>query len=250
MMNCKCHFSADSQANVFDCSGQFSHLPNTFPEQTNWIIMEQSDIISLCGLIPNWTPESNITYVNLTDNRIKHLCSETMDQLAKLVEEVDLRNNMLSSLPMHLIQNKEPFRTLKSIWLSGNPFHCSCDTIPMAEWLRNQDVYQANLIVRDYTNVTCHSGLEIGIAIHKLDVIKMDCIPKDVPMWVVPFSVITGLLLLAGVFLAIILGHHWRQTKLWLYLNFDILSTNDGPEDLTGIQYDALLSFRLVPHPE
>ncbi len=185
--------------------------------------------------LPGNIKNRNITFISLAFSDINEIQTDILAFLLEKLNWLDMRNNRLSKISK--LFSKET--SLQKLWLGGNPVDCGCKMIWMIDWLQsNQN------IVQDYRDITCHDSKFYGKPVYRLDKVAMGCYPTLLPVWVIPVLVLAGLIILCTVITGLLIGRYWNQTKLWLYLNFNILNKNDGDEDLAGIKYDALLSFR------
>ncbi len=154
---------------------------------------------------------------------------------------------MLKSIPENLnhVSLKDTQSKLERLWLGGNPVQCDCDMVWLISWLNNTRVC-GNRLVQDYQEIICTGGPLDGIPVYKLTRVQMGCYPKKVATWIIVVSSVTGGLMLIAVVLVILAYQHWVLIRWLMYKHFDKLVGNpDRMEDLTDMEYDAFLSYRL-----
>ena len=238
-VNCTCFYLAKYRANVLLCSGRkLHHLPEQIPAGANWVFVENNLLQELCGKFPY---SSNVTGINIGLNSIKQICPSFIQSIKsnRHLEEIILSSNQLSSVPQDLQQIK-----YTKIWLSNNPFLCNCDMLWMISWLVNSTLPSGEHLVPDYKNVTCSNGIHKGTPIYKLNRVDMGCYPDTMPTWQIALLGVVGFLLLAVGITMFVVFKRWKEVKFLLYKHFDILDKRDKDENLEGIKYDALLSYR------
>ncbi len=116
----------------------------------------------------------------------------------------------------------------------------------MIDWLVNFTSHAGNHIVTDYQRATCANGAMAGKQIYKLDKVEMGCYPERMPSWEIALFVICGIIIISVAVILFVVFKWLHEFKFWLYKNFDILDKNDRKEDLDGINWDCLLSYRYV----
>ncbi|XP_067369656.1 platelet glycoprotein V [Channa argus] len=96
---------------------------------------------------------SRITTVEtllLNDNKLKSLPENLFQGLGQLLN-IDLQNNSLKTLPGDIFLSNT---VLRALYLSGNPWDCTCSIRDIAKWIR-----QNEHVVTDKDDVMCHSPL-------------------------------------------------------------------------------------------
>ena len=230
---CRCYYLQD-EANVFNCSHvQLRSLPNEkdVPNNTNWQDFSYTQMTSFHANKPYL---GNILTLNLSHNNISEIVIDSTQSLRN-IKNLDLSYNRLKHLP-------KIFTTLKgltNLWLRNNHFVCDCDTQWLKNWMENfltSDVQ----VVRDYEQIRCNNGM----LIKDLDPVEMGCYPREMTLWqkvLIGSSVCVTIVL---VIVMIAISRRWNEVKLFMYLHFDILSKNDGRENLDGIESDTFVSHR------
>ncbi len=238
--NCSCFYNYMEKANVLSCSdhkGQI--LPEELPNGTNWVEIYNSTIKDLCG---EYQYSNNVTRLLLPSNDILSICQSFVHSLQndRHLEVLDLSSNQLQSIPIE-IQN---LKYIKMIYVAKNPFLCNCDMLWMIGWLANFTSSSGKHIVADYQNVTCATGPMNGKQIYKLNRVEMGCYPERMPSWEIALLVISGIFIISTAVILFLLFRWWNEVKFWIYKNFDILGKTDKEENLNGINWDCLLSYR------
>ena len=191
---------------------------------TDYLDFSKNSISTLCG---NRTYIKHATGLILQNNQVGNICDDFIDALQQsLMEILDLSKNNLTTLPRKITN----LTSITDIWLSNNPFICNCDMLWMKDWMVN--------FTKDYDQVKCDNGHPI----YTLDAVQMGCFPKELPRWA---KILIGVLVPATILIAIIaINRRWNEVKWFMYLHFDLLDRSDEPENLEGMEYDALLSYR------
>ena len=72
--------------------------------------------------------------------------NKMMEAIIRSVKHVDIRGNKLKTLPQTVVN----VNATSKLWISNNPYECSCDMIWMKDWLTNAEN------VKDKHNVKCY----------------------------------------------------------------------------------------------
>ncbi len=248
MSGCKCRYDQTESINIFHCSeSTTSMLPMTIPYLTQWVIITNSKVQSLCGIYSYFNESSTVTRLSITLTNLTMVCEATLAKILKTpnIKYLDLANNNLRNLP-HLWLNQRDY-FLEKLWLGGNPIECQCEMFWLVDWLRNSTNSSGQKLVQDYMNVTCTYGQAIGTPIYKLTQVSMGCYPKNIPKWIIVAATCIGAVILTIV-VNILLIHHYRLLIRWLiYKKFDkLVGDPDRNEDITQIEFGAFLSFRYI----
>ncbi len=207
------------------------------PNFTTWIVFENTNATQLCGLYSYFNSPSNISYLSVTHGNLGMICPDTLGQIVSnsSVTSLDLRNNKLSQMP----QVFAGYTHLHiKVWLAGNPLKCSCEMVWLINWLATD----GKQIVKDYEEVTCRKGRQIGQPIYLLKPLDMGCYPRNTSLFIT-------MSLLGGVvtFLMITMGLIVRSSDFrWLiYRNFgQLVGDPDKDEEIDAMVFDAFVSFR------
>ena len=216
----------------------YVHIPHVLPSDTNWIIMHNNLLKELCDKYPS---SNNVTGINLALNNITKICPTFLESFLHNghMQEIGFHNNRLSSIPQEI----QKIKNIK-LWLGGNPFQCNCDMLWMISWLANSTLPSGEHLVPDYRNVTCDNGIYKGKEIYKLNRVDMGCYPNRMPSWEIALLATVGILLVTFCIIMFLVFRRWNEVKFWMYKHFDILDKRDKEENLEGIKFDALLSYR------
>ena len=172
MTECRCYSNSQRAILVANCSySGLTHIPDSLPEQTDWLILSGNNNSSL--MIETTSVNDTFYYVSELDldgNNLANISSEIMDGFIqnKIILHLDISNNHLESLPKSF-KNLTSLNTLK---ISGNIFECSCDNFWMKEWLLNE-----TQVVMDFENVKCKMKSGKWIPVVHMDKTDMGCIP-------------------------------------------------------------------------
>ena len=91
---------------------------------------------------------NNVTLLNFSSNNIEYIEEKVIKAISKSVMYVDIRDNKLKTLPRAITSMNGSIK----LWISDNPYECSCDTLWMKDWLID------NGNVQDKYNVVCSTG--------------------------------------------------------------------------------------------
>ena len=80
----------------------------------------------------------------------------------------------------------------------------------------------------------------LGTLIYQLDKQLMDCI---FPIWAI---VAIALSSLVAVIIVIVMNRKWETIKFFMFMHFDILPNDDGPENLDEMEFDAFVTYRYI----
>ena len=134
---------------------------------------------------------------------------------------------------------------LEELWLEGNVFECGCDMLWMVDWLSNLTTPSGKRLVRDYKDVICKYGQEIGTPVYQLNPVKMGCYLNHSQKWIINAAAGIGCFVFVLVISVLLIYQQRRLVRWFIYKNFDkLLGDPDRNEDITGMEFDAFLSFR------
>ena len=91
---------------------------------------------------------NNVALLNLSKCSITDIDESFMKIIIQSAKKIDISVNELQSLPQTI---QKVNGTIK-LWISGNPYQCSCDMMWMKDWLTT------TRSVVDKDNVTCTNG--------------------------------------------------------------------------------------------
>ena len=80
----------------------------------------------------------------------------------------------------------------------------------------------------------------VGTPVYQLDNKALGCI---FPVWAISTIVASTLTV---VVIIIILNRKWEAIRFFMFMHFNILPNNDGPENLYEMEFDAFVTYRSV----
>ena len=243
---CFCYYNIHFRFNVYNCSsGNLYTLPQSAPNLTNWILLENNNINKIHEF-RDYLSEAQ--FLHLGGNKLSSINDSFLVnlQIGKSITWLNLARNRLTEIPTKI----QELHYLQKIWLSGNPFKCDCSIIWMIGWLNNFTTSTGSHIVVDYQDVRCHSGTAIGTPIYKLNEVLLGCYPKALTKWQkVLIGIGSGTAGLLIIFLFLIIIKRSRTLQFFIFYKLkikSILSLNKDLEDenVGCKKYDAFLSYR------
>ena len=78
----------------------------------------------------------------------------------------------------------------------------------------------------------------LGTPVYKLDKEIMGCF---FPVWAI---VTISLGAIAIIVMIIVITKMWERIKFFMFMHFNILPNDDGPENLDEIEFDAFVTYR------
>ena len=236
---CYCHYNREMLLNTYNCSTPTKlSLPSKIEESTDWLILENSNIIHLCDWLPYL---DNVKFLTFKRNKIQTICDTFLMNLIKSkCISVDLSDNRLNRLPKTMLNISH----LEQLWLSKNPYHCDCSMTWMAQWLNTFKTSTGEHVIVDYQNVTCHSGMMIGKPIYLLSEVDMGCFLSETLWEKVRTAVGVGSAMTVILIITIIIRKRTREVRFLMYSSFNLISALDKDEDVHGMEYDAFFCYR------
>ena len=120
---CTCYSNRHQSTLVAECSESgLRHLPDSLPEQTDWLLLSENHFTSLAVNTDTTARLEYISKLDLSSNELKNISSHFLDifMTSNNLSYLDISNNHLTSLPESL-QNLSSLQTLK---ITGNKFKC------------------------------------------------------------------------------------------------------------------------------
>ncbi|XP_056321960.1 toll-like receptor 8 [Danio aesculapii] len=192
------------------------------------LILHDNNIIEISSNLSVDVP--SLELLNLQRNRISKLAIGFLQGVVNL-KELDLSYNYLITV------NQSTFPTesyLKTLWLHGNPFHCTCNLLEFVLWILDTNVKIPRLV----TGVTCTMPQERkGLAVIKFDI--QECI-DDQLAFVAYF--ISAACIICTTFVAITMHlFYWDVSYLYYYLK----ARFTGYQQLSSESciYDAFITY-------
>ena len=220
-------------------------LPPSVPQDTDWFVMENDPITKLSV---SHKYLDRLKFLNLKKSNVNFISKSFLDSLQRNrnLTSINLAENNLATLP----EKVQDLVLLEKVWLGGNPFHCDCSMTWMIGWLNNFTSLHGEHVIIDYEYVKCASGLMVGTAIYKLNAVDMGCFPSKWTIWQkIGVGIGTALAALIILALTVVIIKRSRDIKFFFYYYFKWWTCfgtpkDDVDEDLSGIEYDAYLSYR------
>ncbi len=229
---CACHYSALRDENIFNCSSRnLTQLPE-IPQNTDWLDLSNNRIHSVKEIHPSY---SSVQHLDLSSNNISEFSENLLRCLTNQssISYLNIAKNKITKLPESITE----VSTLKELRLSSNPYQCACDMLWMQRWLY-QTSHEHN-IIPDSKNITCGPGPLFGTALYELHSDALGCMVQ----WYI-IVVLACVSVAVFVTSALVLHRNWERLKFLLFVHFDILTTDDGVENLDDMFYDAFVSYR------
>ncbi len=145
LSGCYCYYSVKDDANTVNCShNNMTQIPDKLLPDTEQLIMAGNNIEKLVYISKDF---QHLKLVDLQRNNISEIGLEAQNTLLSHTNNLVLSHNNLQKVSSVLQSNVHT-----QIWLSNNPFLCTCDMMWMSEWLQNASD------VMDKANITCAGG--------------------------------------------------------------------------------------------
>ncbi len=214
------------------------------PDLTEWVEVSGNHIKTIEKQEPAL---ENVTRISLRDSHMTIISAKFLQTFlhTKQLQTLILSANNITILPE--IIRKLDF--LSEIQIGRNPFTCNCKMKWMTEWINGLTTTYGERVVKDYEEVTCWSREKKGKPIYLLneqDYTDMGCIKGTLTILQEILLGAFAAILIFIVVAIIIIGRRWEEVRWLLYLHLDILDKSDRDEDLTNMEYDALLSYWYV----
>ncbi|CAG9767244.1 unnamed protein product [Ceutorhynchus assimilis] len=151
---CHCSYSRIHNSIIVDCSNRnlvrFPYIKNLLTDrykQNQTFVMLSGNKLDLNGqdLLETY---SDVTRLNLTDNRISEL-----KWLPENLTILDLTNNSLTTLAPEIIARLEKNNNLKRVSMKNNPWKCDCQALDFREYLMNHEK------IFEKSEIICHDTL-------------------------------------------------------------------------------------------
>ena len=87
---------------------------------------------------------------------------------------------------------------------------------------------------------TQHFSFYSGKRIVYLDKGSMGC---AFPTWTIIVAAVGSI---TFVIFALVVNRKWEAIKFYIFIHFNVLTNDDGPEDLTDMDFDAFVTYRYM----
>ncbi|XP_051564343.1 toll-like receptor 8 [Myxocyprinus asiaticus] len=171
------------------------------------LILNNNNILSISSNLSKDLP--SLQFLDLRHNSISELAVGFLNGAVNL-GALDLSRNRLINVNQSTFSSKNE-RYLKTLWLNGNPFHCTCDLLEFVLWIYNTNVKIPKLV----TSVTCAMPEERqGEAVIDFDI--KACIDDQVAFLAYFFSTV---IILCTTFMAVSMHmFYWDVSYIFYYL--------------------------------
>ncbi|XP_052004429.1 toll-like receptor 8 [Xyrauchen texanus] len=194
------------------------------------LILSNNNILFISSNLSKDVP--SLQFLDLQQNRISELSDGFLNRAVNL-RVLDLSHNRLITINQSTFPSEDE-RYLKTLWLNGNPFHCTCHLLEFVLW-----VYKTNVkIPKLVTSVTCAMPQERhGEAVIHFDI--KECIDAQVAFLAYFFSTV---IILCTTFVAVAMHlFFWDVSYIFYYLKarftgYQYLSSN-------SCVYDAFVTY-------
>ncbi len=78
-----------------------------------------------------------------------------------------------------------------------------------------------------------------GTKIYQLERSEMGCV--DFPVWI---GIVTGTVILGLIIITIVINRKWEAIKFILFMKYNILFSDDEPENVDEMEFDAFIAYR------
>ncbi|KAK7109547.1 protein toll-like [Littorina saxatilis] len=106
----------------------YTHIPRMLPSHGPLSLNLSRQALS--SLEAESGDVSRLQVLDVSNNRVKQVLNSFLDAASNL-QVLDLRNNLLTSLPAQLQR-----LSVSNLRLSGNPLQCSCDLVWLGNWVK------------------------------------------------------------------------------------------------------------------
>ncbi|XP_037050733.1 protein toll-like [Bradysia coprophila] len=221
---CDCNFRREDKMLVMNCTKEgLSHL-DRFPNTTGLgykyieLLFANQNVTEFPNLsqVPGM---ETVTVINASNNNIQRFSFETF---FINWQRLDLSNNKLVSLDNDLIRSWNESKKLEKLWLSGNPWECSCDTRLMQMF-----IFSKATRVPNYFEITCAN--KAGQSLLDIDL----CRDRNIAIIV---------LCLSALFVTLLFTFYYKYRELinvWLYGKFG----RSIGQYLSDKPFDAFISY-------
>ncbi|ESO86549.1 hypothetical protein LOTGIDRAFT_167072 [Lottia gigantea] len=246
-VSCVCDYNRISDITSIVCSNRtLSALPLDLPGGK----LNLNLTSNMINILDKRDYFPRIVELDLSYNEISNISSTGLTLLSNILT-LDLTNNNITSLPRSITQ--VPFSSTTQIYVSSNPWLCSCDLLWFAQWLGEK-----NSSISDKDQLRCNF-----LSINVIDITE-DNFKCNVQLKTYLYYLITILLLIIIFFVFLIIKCRYNA-KVLLYTRLRIqyfappivsekLKENDvfivyDDEDITWMKYVLLKRLEDIEKP-
>ena len=230
---CSCYYDSERNLNIYNCSARnLTQFPNIIPHNTNLLDLSKNKLNNVQDAFPYFR---NIQHIDFSFNNISEFSDNLVNRLRNnsSIFLLDLAGNKITNLPESIKQLDNVTR----LRLAFNPYNCHCDMLWMKNWLYK--LSQKESFVQDLKYITCRPGPFSGRAIYELDTDVLGCAMEW--YWIVILACVSVSIFMT---IALVVHRNWEKLKFLLFVHFNILTTDDGVENLDEMLYDGFVSYR------
>lgn len=147
--------------------------------------------------------------LDLGSNKIQEISMSSFQRLTRLTS-LSLRKNRLETIPTELFEMLE---NLEEVDISGNPFHCACELLPLQAWLRETKIKVKQRFDLNITNMCVTPQRHAGKLVTQYTVEQFECNTKL--LYMIVFGSIGAFGILVGVTASLVCHYYnrWRKAK-------------------------------------
>lgn len=202
---CTCHEDDDyGKHTQVNCShANLTHLPEVFPEDAYIIDLSGNRLRALDRRLSDSTP--NLQTLLLKDNLLAEL--DPMS-LPNGLQQLSLQNNRFTNFPTNIVSQLN----LSGVWLSGNPWACTCEDFAFRLWAEANE-----MTIKDGDSLACAEGTNPQVSLHPfLKLEQKDLCPLRLATYMV-LGVLILVLLSVSLCIAVVYLTRKREIKVWMY---------------------------------
>ncbi|XP_037283965.2 protein toll [Rhipicephalus microplus] len=233
---CECTCFQDSSfsaAILVNCSRrELRELPEELPSKTRVLDLSWNLLRKLKSGLVYKTP--SLASLNLANNLLSEIESGVIPISTK---RIDISNNSLRTFPLRMVSE----RTVAAIWLSGNPWKCSCQDYSFRQWT------EANSsVIQDYNETVCALGQNQYTSGKRfMELGEKDLCPSLKVFIVLAYGIPLLVLLVTAMASVTLYLKYKQEIRVWLYArgighSLNCIKEDDIDEDK---DFDVFLSF-------
>ncbi|KAL1434234.1 hypothetical protein MTO96_011874 [Rhipicephalus appendiculatus] len=231
---CTCFQDSPFSAAIFvNCSHRgLRELPEEFPSKTHVLDLSWNRLRKLKNRLVYKT--QSLVSLNLTNNLLSDVKAGVIPVSTK---RINISNNSLRAFPLGMVSE----RTVAEIWLSGNPWECSCQDYAFRQWT------EANSsVIQDYNETVCAQGQNQYTSGKRFkDLGEKDLCPSLKVFIVLAYGIPLLVFLVTAMASVTLYLKYKQEIRVWLYArgicrSLKCIKEDDIDEDK---DFDVFLSF-------